>query len=98
MHVGKREAKVPACPAEGWLSDGRRVLHFQSVVWDRWQQSLEVTSGQVFPNGAPPLLQRRARLSREEAVALWKERCAEGWKRCVPQWRPPQPSPMPLRR
>ena len=30
-------------------------------------------------------------LSREEAVALWKERCADGWKPCAPQWRPPQP-------
>ena len=90
VHVSRQKTKIPACPAEGWLSDGQRVLHFKPVVWDRWQQSLEVTSGQVFPDGAPPLLQRRARLSREEAVALWKERCAEGWKRCVPQWSPPQ--------
>ena len=70
MHVSRQKTKIPACPSEGWLSDGQRVLHFQPVVWDRWQQSLEVTSGQVFPDGAPPLPQRRARLSREEAVAL----------------------------
>ena len=90
MHVSKQEAKVPGCPAQGWLSDGRRVLHFKPVVWDRWRQELEVTNGQVLPDGAPPLLQRRARLSRVEAVALWKERCAEDWKRCAPQWRPPK--------
>jgi len=90
VHVSKRETKVPACPAEGWLSDGWRVLHFKPVVWDRWQQELEVTSGQVFPDGSQPLLQRRARLSREEAVSLWKKRCAEGWKRCAPKWRPPK--------
>ncbi len=52
MHVSRQNTKIPACPAEGWLSDGQRVLHFQPVAWDRWQQSLEATSGQVFPNGA----------------------------------------------
>ena len=35
LHVAKQETKVPACPAEGWLSDGQRVLHFKPVVWDR---------------------------------------------------------------
>ena len=27
MHVAKQEPKVPACPTEGWLSNGRQVLH-----------------------------------------------------------------------
>ena len=39
MHVNKREAKVPAYPPEGWLSDGRRVLHFKPVVWGRCARS-----------------------------------------------------------
>ena len=90
VHVSQRKTRIPACPAQGWLSDGRRVLHFKPVIWDRWQQEVEVTSGQVFPDGSPPLLQRRDRLSREDAVALWEERCAEGWKRCTSQWSPPK--------
>ena len=28
----------PLSPREGWLSDGRQVLHFQPVRWDRWNQ------------------------------------------------------------
>ncbi|MBV2351248.1 hypothetical protein KUL97_05925 [Synechococcus sp. HK05] len=47
MHVSQRKTKIPATPAERWLSDGRRVLHFKPVVlWDRWRQELEVTSGE----------------------------------------------------
>jgi hypothetical protein len=85
--------KIPSAPAEGWLSDGRQVLHFKPVIWDRWQQELEITSGQVMSYGAPPLLQRRSpRLSREQAVALWKDRRAEGWRPCTPQWTQPKAS------
>ncbi len=91
MFVQKGQ-RIPSAPAEGWLSDGRQVLHFKPVIWDRWQQELEITSGQVMPDGAPPLLQRRSRLSREQAVALWKGRRAEGWRPCTPQWTPPQAS------
>ncbi len=90
MLVQKKGQKIPSAPAEGWLSDGRRVLHFKPVIWDRWQQELEITSGQVMSDGAPPLLQRRSRLSREQAVALWRDRTAEGWRRCAPQWTPPK--------
>ena len=46
MHVSQRKTKIPTCPEEGWLSDGRRVLHFKPVIWDRWQQELEVTHGE----------------------------------------------------
>jgi hypothetical protein len=81
--------RTPSAPAQGWLSDGRRVLHFKPSIWNQWQQELGITSGQVLPGEVVPLLQRRARLSREQLVVLWKERCAEGWKRCAPQWRPP---------
>ena len=56
MHVSKQETKVPACPAEGWLSDGRRVLHFKPVIWDRWRQELEVTSGESLADQQAPLL------------------------------------------
>ena len=83
--------RLPSCPAEAWLSDGRNVLHFQPVVWDRWQQELEVTSGQLLRDQAVPLLQRRQRLSRDRAIRLWRERRAAGWKTCPPQWTPPPP-------
>ena len=28
---------IPSCPAEAWLTDGPRVLHFKPVIWNRWQ-------------------------------------------------------------
>jgi hypothetical protein len=33
----------PLSPQEGWLSDGRQVLHFQPRRYDRWSQALEAT-------------------------------------------------------
>ena len=56
VHVSRQKTKVPACPAEGWLSDGRRVLHFKPVIWDRWRQELEVTSGESLADQQAPLL------------------------------------------
>ncbi|MBW0166745.1 MAG: DUF1651 domain-containing protein [Vulcanococcus sp.] len=91
VHVGKQEAKVPACPAEGWLGDGRQVLHFKPVVWDRWRQELEVTSGEWLSDEPAPLLKRRQQLSRQQALELWRQRRSEGWAPCAPQWQPPQP-------
>ena len=85
---------IPSCPAETWLPDGRRVLHFKPGIWHRWQQELEVTSGEWLRDQAAPLLKRRQRLGREKAVALWRQRRAEGWKPCAPQWQPPQPPRM----
>ena len=90
MFVQKGQ-KIPSAPAEGWLSDGRQVLHFKPATWNQWQQELEITSGQVLRDQPVPLLQRRVRLSRERAVELWRQRLAEGWKPCMPQWQPPPP-------
>ncbi len=89
MFVQKGQ-KIPSPPAEGWLSDGRRVLHFKPAIWSKWQQELEITSGQLLPDQPVPLLQRRVRLSRERAVELWRQRLAEGWRPFGPQWQPPQ--------
>ena len=91
VRVSQRKTKIPSAPAEGWLSDGRRVLHFKPATWNHWQQELEITSGQVLRDQPVPLLQRRARLSRERAVELWRQRLAEGWKPCTPQWQAPPP-------
>lgn len=88
MFVQKGQ-KIPSAPAEGCLSDGRRVLHFKPVIWDRWQQELEVTSGEWLADQEAPLLKRRQRLSREKALELWCQRRAEGWTPCAPQWHPP---------
>ncbi|WP_411868895.1 DUF1651 domain-containing protein [Vulcanococcus limneticus] len=78
--------RPPLSPKGGWLSDGRRVLHFRPTHWDRWSQRLEVTSGELLPDQAVPLLKRRWELSREEALRLWTEKRGEGWQPCGPQW------------
>ena len=90
MHVGDRK-RPPLSPQEGWLSDGRQVLHFRPMRYDRWSQSLEVTFGEVMSDGAPPLLKRRKELSREQAIKLWAEKRQQGWRACAPQWDPPPP-------
>ena len=92
MQVCYRE-RSPLSPQEGWLSDGREVLHFQPCRYDRWSQSLEVTFGEVMPGGEPPLLKHRRELMRNEAIKLWAQKRQQGWQVCSPQWTPP-----PLRR
>jgi hypothetical protein len=88
MHVHERK-HPPLSPREGWLSDGRQVLHFRPRRYDRWSQSLEVTLGEVMPGGQPPLLKRRRELTREEAIKLWAEKRKVGWQVFPPQWTPP---------
>lgn len=80
----------PLSPKEGWLSDGRQVLHFRPTRWSRHNPVLEVTSGELIP-GQAPLLQRRRELPREEAIKLWRQKRQQGWKECPPQWQPPTP-------
>ncbi|MCP9894640.1 DUF1651 domain-containing protein [Vulcanococcus limneticus Candia 3F8] len=86
MHVGDRK-RPPLSPQEGWLSDGRQVLHFRPRRYDRWSQSLEVTFGEVMAGGAPPLLKRREELTREQAIKLWAQKRQQGCKPCPPQWK-----------
>ena len=68
MNVTDRPGRPPLSPREGWLSDGRQVLHFRPRRYDRWSQSLEVTSGEVMTGGEPPLLKKRRELTREQAI------------------------------
>ena len=56
MNVTERTGRPPLSPQEGWISDGRQVLHFQPRRNDRWTQSLEVTPGELIPGEASPLL------------------------------------------
>jgi hypothetical protein len=89
MHVGDRQRqRPPLSPQEGWLSDGRRVLHFRPLSYNRWSQSLEVTHGELI-TGEPPLLKRREELQRQEAIRLWIQKRQAGWRVCEPQWSPP---------
>lgn len=88
MHVGDRK-RPPLSPREGWLSDGREVLHFRRTLWDRWSQRLEITSGELPPDQAVLLLKRRWELSRIEALRLWAEKREQGWQPTTPQWQPP---------
>jgi hypothetical protein len=75
MHVGDRK-RPPLSPQEGWLSDGRQVLHFRPMRYDRWSQSLEVTFGEEMTGGEPPLLKKRRELTREQAIRLWACACS----------------------
>jgi len=59
MNVVDRPGRPRLSPQEGWLSDGRQVLHFRPRRDDRWSQSLEVTFGEVMAGGEPPLLKRQ---------------------------------------
>ncbi|MFO7629709.1 MAG: DUF1651 domain-containing protein [Prochlorococcaceae cyanobacterium] len=90
MHVGNDSKRPPLSPQEGWISDGRQVLHFRPLRYDRWSQALEVTFGELLPNQPAPLLKRRKELQREAAIELWSKKQKEGWKPCPPQWQPPQ--------
>ena len=80
----------PLSPREGWISDGRQVLHFQPVRYSRFSHALELTSGELMP-GQPPLLKRRKEITREAAIRLWAEMRKAGWQVCTPQWTPPPP-------
>ena len=86
---GGHRSRVPLSPREGWISDGRQVLHFRPTVWDRWNQRLEITSGELLSDQPVPLLKRRMELNREEALRLWAEKRQQGWQSCPPQWSPP---------
>ena len=93
MNVTNSPGRPPLSPQEGWLSDGRQVLHFQPCRYDRWSQALKVTFGELMPSGEPPLLKHRRELIRNEAIKLWAQKRQQGWQVCDPQWTPP-----PLRR
>ncbi len=88
MRTGGRK-RPPLSPKEAWLSDGRLVLHFRPTVWDRWNQRLEITSGELLSDQPVPLLKRRMEMNREEALRLWAEKRQQGWQSCPPQWTPP---------
>jgi len=91
MNITNSPGRLPLSPQEGWLSDGREVLHFQPCRYDRWSQKLEVTFGELIPEEAVPLLKRRKELTREQAIKLWAQKRQQGWRACSPQWKPPPP-------
>jgi hypothetical protein len=68
---------VPLSPREAWISDGRQVLHFRPTVWDRWNQRLEITSGELLPDQPLPLLKKRIELNREETS--WASSAVKPW-------------------
>lgn len=86
MHVGDKN-RPPLSPREGWISDGRQVLHFRPVRYSRWSQALEVTLGELMVSGEPPLLKRRKELTREQAIKLWTQKRQQDCKPCPPHWK-----------
>ena len=91
MNVTDRPGRPPLFPQEGWISDGRQVLHFKPLRYERWSQALEVTLGELISGEATPLLKRRRELTREQAIKLWNQKRQLGWRACSPQWVTPQP-------
>ena len=83
--IGKRP---PLSPQDGWLSNGRQVLHFRPVRYERFSQALELTSGELI-SGQAPLLKCRKEITREEAIKLWAQKRKQGWQPCEPRWTPP---------
>lgn len=73
-------------PKEGWLSDGRQVLRFRPIRWERQVQRLEIASGELLLDQEIPLLKSPRELSRAEALKLWEEKRKAGWAPCSPQW------------
>ena len=83
--------RLPVAPQQGWISDGRHVIHFQPLRYNRWNQTLEVTFGEWIPGEPAPLLKRRQQLTRDEALKLWAGKRQQGWSICPLQWTPPAP-------
>ncbi len=44
-----------------------------------------MTSGELLPDQPVPLLNSRKELTREQAIALWRQKRQEGWRACAPQ-------------
>ncbi len=42
------------------------MLHFRPTLWDRWNQRLVITSGELLADQPVPLLKKRWELSRQE--------------------------------
>jgi len=78
MNLTNSPGRPPLSPQEGWLSDGRQVLHFQPCRYDRWSQGLEVTLGELIPGEAVPLLKRRSELILEQPIKLWGQKHLAG--------------------
>lgn len=91
MNVVDRPGRPPLSPREGWISDGRQVLHFKPLRYDRWSQALEVTLGELMVGREPLLLKKRKELTRKQAIKLWAQKRQQGWRPCPPQWCPPAP-------
>ncbi|MEB3257581.1 MAG: DUF1651 domain-containing protein [Cyanobacteriota bacterium] len=81
--------RPPLSPREGWISDGRQVLHFQPARWDRWRQTIDLTCGELIPGEPAPLLKHRREIGREQAIRIWQHLRQQGWHPCPPQWSPP---------
>jgi hypothetical protein len=62
------------------------VLRFRPTHWERDDQRLEITSGELLPGEAIPLLKNRSEISRSEALKLWGEKVKAGWLSCPLQW------------
>ena len=77
-------------PQEAWLSDGRQMLRFRPIRWDRYAQVMEISTGELLPEQEVPLLKHRREMRREEARKLWSTKRKEGWKVCGP-FQPPPP-------
>jgi hypothetical protein len=88
VHPSATNQRRPLSPQDGWLSNGRKVLHFRPVRYARYSQVLELSSGELIP-GQAPLLKRRKEITREKAIQLWRQKRKERWQHCERRWSPP---------
>ncbi len=76
--------RPPLTPKEGWLIHDRQVLRFRPTIWERTNQRLEITTGELLPDQEIPLLKSRRELSRAEALKLWAEKRKAGLTPAAP--------------
>lgn len=74
---------------DGWIKEpsGVWILRFR-YDWESWEQNPKVLvdKGKLEPNGIP-LMKNRKKMRRNQAIALWRDLFASGWKRVKPQWK-----------
>ena len=58
MSGGPRK-RPPLSPKEAWISDGRQMMRFRPILWDRRSQRLEITSDELLQNQPVSLLMPR---------------------------------------
>ncbi len=60
-------------------------FHRDHKSWTKYPYMF-LDKGMAMKDGSPALLKSRSHLPKRDAIAIWKELKAEGWKNVQPQW------------